>query len=288
MSTLMDLITRRMPPIPWDEGDNLPWDEPAFSRRMLREHLTQEHDLASRRSAFIDSHVEWIEQVPLGGRTGRVLDLACGPGLYLNRLARRGHQGVGIDFSPASIDHACKEAAAEGLDVRYVEADIRSADFGTGFDLVSLLYGQLNVFRRSEAASIVARALEALAPGGVFVAEPQRFDSVRRVGESDPSWTTEPAGLFSDSPHLLLTESFWNEPTRSATERFFVVDVADTGVTSHTFTTVAYTDEEMVDVLVNAGFEDVRLEPSLAGDGGSDDSLMVVIGCRPRRVSRTD
>ena len=48
---------------------------------------------------------------------------------------------------------------------------------------------------------------------------------------------------------------------------------------------------ESSDVLAafqRAGFEDVRLEPSLAGDGGSDDSLMVVIGCRPRRVSRTD
>ena len=27
-------------PEPWDEGDNIPWNEPGFSRRMLREHLT--------------------------------------------------------------------------------------------------------------------------------------------------------------------------------------------------------------------------------------------------------
>lgn len=281
MKTLRNLLARQLPPVPWEEGENLPWDEPEFSGRMLREHLSQEHDLASRRSSRIESHGGWIEQTPLGGRRGRVLDLGCGPGLYLNRLARRGHRGVGIDFSPASIEHARTEATAERLDVRYVEADIRSADFGTAFDVVMLLYGQLNVFRRAEAASIVRRAFDALAPGGIFVTEPQRCGSVKRVGESDPSWSTGPAGLFSDRPHLLLTERFWNETARTTTERFLVVDVADADVISHAFTTAAYTDREIVDLLAGAGFDDVRLEPSLAGEEEPDEFLVVVMGRKP-------
>ncbi|EBO1314042.1 class I SAM-dependent methyltransferase, partial [Salmonella enterica] len=31
-----------------DEG-KIPWDEPAFSQRMLENHLSQDHDWASRR-----------------------------------------------------------------------------------------------------------------------------------------------------------------------------------------------------------------------------------------------
>ena len=45
----------------------------------------------------------WIHSHVLGGGNGTVLDLACGPGLYALRLARRGCRCVGIDFSPVLL-----------------------------------------------------------------------------------------------------------------------------------------------------------------------------------------
>ena len=112
MKSLLDIINRIPEPRPWTEGDNIPWDDPDFSERMLAEHLSQEHDLASRRSETIDQHVEWIFSSVLGSRPARLLDLACGPGLYAYRLARQGCEYVGIDFSPASIRHARKFASS--------------------------------------------------------------------------------------------------------------------------------------------------------------------------------
>ena len=91
-------------PDPWT--GRLPWDDPGFSARMLREHLSQDHDAASRRAPVIDRHVAWIDDGVLGGVPSRVLDLCCGPGLYTLRLARRGHSCVGIDFAPAAVAHA--------------------------------------------------------------------------------------------------------------------------------------------------------------------------------------
>ncbi|EBN1049881.1 hypothetical protein LME23_002765 [Salmonella enterica] len=35
-----------------DEG-KIPWDEPAFSQRMLENHLSQDHDWASRRLSHV-------------------------------------------------------------------------------------------------------------------------------------------------------------------------------------------------------------------------------------------
>jgi hypothetical protein len=55
MKTLLDIVQRDAQPAPWTEGDNVPWNDPDFSERMLAEHLSQEHDLASRRSATIDA-----------------------------------------------------------------------------------------------------------------------------------------------------------------------------------------------------------------------------------------
>ena len=54
MKTILDIVGRTPKPAPWSEGDNIPWDDPEFSERMLAEHLSQEHDLASRKSQTID------------------------------------------------------------------------------------------------------------------------------------------------------------------------------------------------------------------------------------------
>ncbi len=70
-----------------DEG-KIPWDEPAFSQRMLENHLSQDHDWASRRLTVIEQQVTWItRQLPAGAR---ILDLGCGPGFYTRLLAERG------------------------------------------------------------------------------------------------------------------------------------------------------------------------------------------------------
>ncbi|HHI03179.1 MAG TPA: hypothetical protein ENL22_06630, partial [candidate division Zixibacteria bacterium] len=37
----------------WDGKYKIPWDDPGFSRRMLQEHLSQDHDLASRKKEMI-------------------------------------------------------------------------------------------------------------------------------------------------------------------------------------------------------------------------------------------
>jgi SAM-dependent methyltransferase len=270
--TLRDLLNRKTPPDPWAEGENIPWDEPAFSRRMLREHLAQNHDHASRRSETIDRQVHWIQRDVLDGRPTRVLDLACGPGLYTSRLASLGHECVGIDFAPAAVTHARTTAERNALACDYRLADLRDADFGDGFGLAMMLFGQLNVFRRRDARAILAKALRALAPGGRLLLEPQRFAAVEKAGRAPAAWHAHASGLFSDRPHLCLTENFWDAASRTATERFFIVDADTAAVTRHAMSTVAYTDDEYRDMLTDLGFADVRLFPSLTGVEVDDPS----------------
>ena len=100
---LEQLIHRQRDAAQWRK---IPWDDPDFSRRMLREHLSQEHDAASRRTPQIDQGVAWIHATVLHGQPSSILDLGCGPGFYTHRFVNLGHTCVGIDFGPASIEYA--------------------------------------------------------------------------------------------------------------------------------------------------------------------------------------
>jgi SAM-dependent methyltransferase len=266
------------PPVPWRGIGKIPWHEAAFSRRMLREHLSQEHGRASRRFGTIDQHVAWIHEHVLGGTAGRVLDLGCGPGFYTERLARRGHSCVGIDFSPASVAHAQAEAERAALPCEYRLEDLKVADFGSGFDLVLLVFGELNAFAPSEAGAILAKARRSLAPSGSLLLEAHSEEHVRSLGARAPTWFRAQRGLFSDEPHLCLTECAWHPDFRASTEQYFVVSLPSSEVSHYVSTSQAYADREYLELLHGAGFPQVDRHASLTGERvDGEDGLFVWI-----------
>lgn len=263
-------IVRRSAPAPWADGGKIPWSEPGFSSRMLREHLSQEHDAASRRFEVIDRHVAWIHEAILERRPGRILDLGCGPGLYTIRLAGLGHRCVGIDFSPASIRYARSEAERAGASCEYHHRDLRDGDYGLDFDLALLTYGEFNTFPPEEAAPLLGRIHAALSADGRLLLEVPTFESLRRLGDRPPTWHAATSGLFSDDPYICLEESAWSESHRTSVERHLAVDAATGEAMAFTSTLQAYTEKEYREVLASAGFDDIRRYPSLQGSEAAD------------------
>ena len=74
----LDPLLQHLSVVPFGPGSRIPWNDPAFSERMLREHRSQAPDRASPRFEIIDPQVAWVHQSVLGGNSGRILDLASG------------------------------------------------------------------------------------------------------------------------------------------------------------------------------------------------------------------
>jgi SAM-dependent methyltransferase len=274
---LIDIVKRISMPDPWSEGEKIPWNEPEFSKRMLQYHLAQDHDLASRRFSIIDKHVKFLNDLACGA--SKVLDLGCGPGFYASRLTRLGHRCKGIDFSPASIDYAKEQAEKVGQDIDYVTEDIRTAEFGDGYGLAMMVYGEFNVFKKDDIGAVLKKAYDSLEEGGVFIAEPHRFEAVKSLGESSPSWYSSESMLFSDKPHLALMECFWVEEHSVTINRYFIVDAATGSVTLHSSSMQAYSNDEYEALLREAGFNEVEFYDSLTGDEvDRNENLMVIVG----------
>ena len=261
--SITDLINRSKSPAPWEEGEKIPWHDPDFSRRILEEHLSQEHDMASRRFRIIEEQVEWIDSRLLSERPGEILDLGCGPGLYTSRFAKLGHRCTGIDYSPAAIAYAREKAERESLACRYVEGDLRRIDYGTGYRLAMMIFGELNVFKKSDAKTILRKAHDALESGGRLLFEVLEPETVRWIGEQEPSWYSSRGGLFSDNPHLCLQENFWDGETKAATERYLIIDAPSGEVSRYSATTQGYTEEEYGRLLEECRFEEIEFHPAM-------------------------
>lgn len=241
----------------WDGNHKIPWNDPAFSARILKEHLSQDHHLASRKQAIIDAQAAWIHSRFLGEPDASILDLGCGPGLYSRVLAGDTHSYLGLDFSPASIDYAIRTFGVPGR-VEFRLGDVVEASFGQGHSLAMMLYGELNVFPPDQCRRILAKAYAALAPGGVLLVERQRFDAVKGVGQGITQTTRAPqGGLFSGKPYVCLTENHWFDGEGVALQRFTVQEEGAARNVVYRSTTKAWTGQEMAALLSDAGFMDV-------------------------------
>jgi SAM-dependent methyltransferase len=111
-----------------------------------------------------------------GMTPGRALDLACGSGRNAVWLAGQGWSVVAADFADVALEQARALAAERGVEVDWVEADLREWKPPPGaFDLVVVLYLQLPP---EELGPIIRQAADALAEGGTMLVVGHHSDNL--------------------------------------------------------------------------------------------------------------
>jgi SAM-dependent methyltransferase len=98
----------------------------------------------------------------------RVFDVPCGMGRHSLELAARGFRMTGLDLSPEMMEQARANASARGLDIEWVNADMRALapepQFDAGFCLGNS-FGYLEPQATRDFLKVVSRALK---PGARF------------------------------------------------------------------------------------------------------------------------
>lgn len=265
-AALWRIYRRPERPQAWVNGGNLPWNDPAFSGRMLREHLDESHGAASRRSGERAAQIDWLWTQLALAPGSRVLDLTCGPGLYAVALAQRGCTVTGVDFGPAALAYARQIAAEQGVAARceFIEHDVRSVTLPTPqYDAALILYGQLAVFTRAEAADLLRRALASLKPGGRLCIE--LLEQARVNKQHSTWWFTDAQGLWGDAPFLHLGERFWDDAQAMSLERFYTLHLATGKLDEVLLCDQTYGVEELRSLLAEMGCAPVTVYPAWDG-----------------------
>ena len=267
--TIRDIIDRKSPSLSVQENNAIPWDRTDFSERILKEHLSQEHDRASRKIELIKTHVDWIHAQILKGHYSKILDLCCGPGLYTNMLAKLGHHCKGIDFSPSAIEYAHITKLELMLDCEYILSDIRHIDYGREFDLAMMLFGDFNTKTKAEISSILKSANAALKEGGMLLLELFNFDIIEELGKRLPHWSSKMEGSFSSKPHLILKDYEWVRGDNFAVSRYFILHTENQKVEMYTEKLQAYSLREYDELFEKNGFSIMTKYPSIGNERDS-------------------
>lgn len=154
------------PPV-YTPGTASMWDDEYISKQLLAVHLNPDLDLASRKPATITSTIEWLEKA-FARPDSTILDLGCGPGLYTEQLAERGHSVTGVDISTNSIQYAQESAQKKGLNIIYRNQDYLDLDERETFDLILMIFTDFCVLVPETRQKVLSNIYRALKPGGIF------------------------------------------------------------------------------------------------------------------------
>jgi ubiquinone/menaquinone biosynthesis C-methylase UbiE len=128
--------------------------------------------------------------------TDRVLDVATGSGNAALAAARRGCQVVGIDYVPALLERARQRAAAEAVEVTFVDGDAEAIPFeNETFDVVASVFGAMFAPNQEQTARELARVCRRGGRIGLVAHTPEGF--IGQLFKIIAKHVPPPAGLRS-------------------------------------------------------------------------------------------
>lgn len=224
-------------------GKQVPWYESMFQglyAKVLPNVFSEEQT---------DQQAQLVRRLLRLRKGQRVLDVPCGMGRLTIPLARMGLRMTGVDLAGGYIRRARTLARREGLDICFVQEDMRGIEFDGEFDAAVNWFGSFGYFDEAGNLEFCRRVHRALRPGGRFLIETMNRTHMVSHLRSQGEWTVGP---------ISIRETVRLE--RGGRRVAATWTMSDGRTTEHQNLSIRlFTGAEMRAVLRQAGFTDVCL-----------------------------
>lgn len=88
--------------------------------------------------------LEFYQQWMPTNKDARILELCCGTGRLTIPIAKRGYTICGVDYTSSMLEQAKAKATKEGLDISFIEADIREMNLNDTFDMIFIPFNSIH------------------------------------------------------------------------------------------------------------------------------------------------
>jgi len=216
-------ISRRPKPYETYTAEIL-WNDKHISKKMLEVHLNEELDLASRNKGFIEKSVDWmVSRFNIGPDT-RIADFGCGPGLYTSRLAEKGANVTGIDFSERSIRYAKETASQKNLDIDYVLQNYLSFETDKKFDLITIIFCDLCPLSPGQRKTLLNKFYEYLDDDGFIFLDVVSLNGFEQKEEMTTCEHLQLNGFWSADDYYGFVNTFKYEDEKVILDKYTIIE----------------------------------------------------------------
>lgn len=206
------------------------WTDAHTSRQMLRYHLDEQTDIASRRRDFIDRSAAWIIRRFNIDTNTAVADFGCGPGLYTIRLARTGADVTGIDFSGRSIEYAQTAASQNNLAITYCHENYLDFASDKRFDLMLMIMCDYCALSPVQRKQLLHRFHTHLKPGGSILLDAYTRKAFDQKQEQAFYEKNQLNGFWSPNPYYGFVNIFKYETEQVSLDKYTIIEADRTRV----------------------------------------------------------
>ena len=279
LSALKDAIER---PALYTRSTHRFWDDEHISTQMLELHLNPDVEAASREHKTIDAEAAFIIKESGMDSSKTVLDLGCGPGLYVRRFAETGAMVTGLDMSERSLKYAEANTKPHHNNVSFLKMNYLELDMVDTSDIVTLIYYDFCALNVDEQRLLLKVLHKALKKDGVFILDVVTSKSKM---EEKTSVSICQGGFWSSERYMEIYNSYiYADPLVEGNQYTIMDEAGEVRIIRiyHRY----FRLDELTELFAECGFAIDRVFNNLKGDPLTADTESLGIIARKMGISK--
>jgi len=196
-----------------------------------------------------------IERLLKAQQIKTVLDMTCGTGAQVFYLKKCGYNVVGSDFSPALLETARKKATEEGIDLRFMDGDMRELQLGQ-FDAVITISNAIGHLVKVDFEKALRNIHANLKDDGVYIFDIFNLQAMTDNIIDDFAMDIESIVDGVNIRNIQHSEIDRKKGLLTSHDHYTISkEVGKPEIYANTFSLQIYTAEELQQVLHRNGFE---------------------------------
>ncbi|MBE5921382.1 MAG: class I SAM-dependent methyltransferase [Lachnospiraceae bacterium] len=209
-------------------------------------------------------------------KDGLMLDLGCGTGTLTEYFAKIGYDMIGIDISYDMLNIAINKRFASGLDILYLEQDMREFElYGTVRAVISICDSLNYILAYDELVEVFRLVNNYLDPRGIFVFDINTIYKYEQIGDSVIAENRDECSF--------IWENTWHEQEKINEYDLSIFVKGEDGRYdrfAETHYQKGYTLEQIKNAIREAGMEFVEAQDAVSGKEPCETSERIYVIAR--------
>jgi SAM-dependent methyltransferase len=242
------------------------WTDDYLSKSLLKSHLDDYPDGASRKGKVFEDTLKWINSKI--NKNSKIIDFGCGPGLYSYRLGMLGHDVLGIDFNKESIRYA-QENKIISMKTEFIYGNFLNESIDRKFDVAIFICFEFGALIPAEQILILNKIYNLLEVNGILLLDCFGEKRIEKEYKEGKNWhISNGGGFWSNEPYFLMEETIYYREEKAVGRRYYIVNQITKEIKEFILWDQYYDKNSIKTLIEKNGFKVLEVKEGIVEDGG--------------------